>query len=119
MGSRSGSLRQAGFGEGDHHRHGRDPVILSWATVHTVYTLRYARLYYAAGGGIDFHEDRPPVRRLRVPRLHDRHDLSGLRHHDASRTIRRTVLYHAYTSYIFGTVVVAMTINVVASLLNR
>ena len=36
----------------------------------------------------------------------------------ASRTIRRTVLYHAYMSYIFGTVV-AMTINVVASLLNR
>jgi len=35
------------------------------------------------------------------------------------RTIRRTVLYHAYMSYIFGTVVVAMTINVVASLLNR
>jgi uncharacterized membrane protein len=29
------------------------------------------------------------------------------------------VLYHAYMSYIFGTVVVAMTINVVASLLNR
>jgi uncharacterized membrane protein len=26
-------------------------VILSWATVHTVFTLRYARLYYAAGGG--------------------------------------------------------------------
>ena len=37
----------------------------------------------------------------------------------ASRTIRRTVLYHAYMSYMFGTVVVAMTINVVASLLNR
>jgi len=26
-------------------------VILSWATVHTVFTLRYARLYYAGGGG--------------------------------------------------------------------
>jgi uncharacterized membrane protein len=36
-----------------------------------------------------------------------------------SGTIRRTALLHAYMSYIFGTVVVAMTINVVASLLNR
>ena len=35
-------------------------VILSWATVHTVFTLRYARLYYAGGGGIDFNDDRDP-----------------------------------------------------------
>lgn len=28
-------------------------VILSWATVHTVFTLRYARLFYAERGGID------------------------------------------------------------------
>lgn len=36
-------------------------VILSWATVHTVFTLRYARLFYAGGGGIDFNEDRAPT----------------------------------------------------------
>lgn len=36
-------------------------VILSWATVHKVFTLRYARLYYASGGGIDFHEERAPA----------------------------------------------------------
>jgi len=58
-------------------------VTLSWATVHTVFTLRYARLYYAAGGGIDFHEDRPPAYGdFAYPGLHDRDDLSGLRHHD-------------------------------------
>ena len=95
-------------------------VTLSWATVHTVFTLRYARLYYAAGGGIDFHEDRPPAYgdfaylAFTIGMTYQVSDTTT-----ASRTIRRTVLYHAYMSYIFGTVVVAMTINVVASLLNR
>ena len=95
-------------------------VTLSWATVHTVFTLRYARLYYAAGGGIDFHEERPPAYgdfaylAFTIGMTYQVSDTTT-----ASRTIRRTVLYHAYMSYIFGTVVVAMTINVVASLLNR
>jgi uncharacterized membrane protein len=95
-------------------------VTLSWATVHTVFTLRYARLYYAAGGGIDFHEDGPPAYgdfaylAFTIGMTYQVSDTTT-----ASRTIRRTVLYHAYMSYIFGTVVVAMTINVVASLLNR
>ena len=37
-------------------------VALSWALVHTVFTLRYARAYYGAPvGGIDFNEDDPPT----------------------------------------------------------
>lgn len=36
-------------------------VLLSWATVHSVFTLRYASLYYTTGGGIDFNEDRLPT----------------------------------------------------------
>lgn len=36
----------------------------------------------------------------------------------ASKAIRRTALRHAYMSYLFGTVVVAMTINVVSGLFN-
>jgi len=35
-------------------------VALSWLSVHAVYTLRYADLYYAAEGGIGFHHDRAP-----------------------------------------------------------
>ena len=95
-------------------------VILSWATVHTVFTLRYARLYYAGGGGVDFHEDRSPTYgdfaylAFTIGMTYQVSDTSI-----ASRTIRRTALHHAWMSYLFGTVVVAMTINVVAGLFNR
>lgn len=35
-------------------------VFLAWSSLHTVYALRYARLYYSPPvGGIDFHGDYP------------------------------------------------------------
>jgi uncharacterized membrane protein len=37
-------------------------VLVSWTVIHTLYTLRYARLYFTAGdeGGIDFGSDDRP-----------------------------------------------------------
>jgi hypothetical protein len=36
-------------------------VAVAWISVHTVYILRYARLYHSPPeGGIDFHDDTPP-----------------------------------------------------------
>ncbi|MGH9279078.1 MAG: DUF1345 domain-containing protein, partial [Acidimicrobiales bacterium] len=35
-------------------------IVLAWAVVHSVYTLRYARLYYQEGGGIDFSQAADP-----------------------------------------------------------
>jgi uncharacterized membrane protein len=36
-------------------------VVLSWTVVHTVYTSRYARLYYSGpNGGINFNQQTPP-----------------------------------------------------------
>jgi uncharacterized membrane protein len=96
-------------------------VILSWATVHTVFTLRYARLYYGAGGGgIDFNGDRAPTYTdfaylaFTIGMTYQVSDTSI-----GSKAVRRTALHHAYMSYLFGTVVVAMTINVVAGLFRR
>jgi uncharacterized membrane protein len=95
-------------------------VILSWATVHTVFTLRYARLYYGGGGGIDFNGDRAPTYTdfaylaFTIGMTYQVSDTSI-----ASKAIRRTALRHAYMSYLFGIVVVAMTINVVSGLFNR
>jgi len=37
-------------------------VVLSWFAVHTLFMLRYARLYYLdSAGGIDFNQDEKPV----------------------------------------------------------
>ena len=37
-------------------------MILSWATVHTVFTLRYTRSHYQSPeGGVDFNEKDPPA----------------------------------------------------------
>lgn len=100
-------------------------VALAWASVHTVYVLRYAGLYYEPHDPpidvIDFNDEgyRP-----------DYHDFAylavtiGMTYQVSDTTlktqeIRRTALRHALLSYVFGTVIVAVTINVVASLLNR
>jgi uncharacterized membrane protein len=95
-------------------------VILSWAMVHVIFTLRYAHLYYSAGGGINFHCDAEP----------DYHDFAyvaftiGMTFQVSdtdlsAKSIRRTALRHALLSYLFGVVVIAMAINGVAGLLNR
>jgi uncharacterized membrane protein len=98
-------------------------VVLSWLAVHTVFTLRYARQYYAEnageGGGIDFHGTEPPDYRdfayiaFTLGMTYQVSDTDV-----GSREIRRTVLRHALISYVFGVSVVAVVVNVVASLLT-
>jgi uncharacterized membrane protein len=94
-------------------------IMLSWAVVNTVYALRYADLYYSQGGGIDFNEAGDPDYRdflymtVTIGMTYQISD-TGL----SSKSIRRTVTGHALLSYLFGTGVVAVMINVVASLLR-
>jgi uncharacterized membrane protein len=95
-------------------------VVLSWAAVHVVFTLRYARLYYAQGGGIDFHSDVAPDFRdflyiaLTIGMTFQVSDTDL-----NAKAIRMTALRHALLSYLFGVVVVATTINVIATLLTK
>jgi uncharacterized membrane protein len=95
-------------------------VILSWGAVHTVFMLRYARLYFAGGGGIDFNDDHPPnyldfaYVAFTIGMTYQVSDTNL-----TEKLIRRTALRHALLSYVFGIGVVAMLINVVAGLLNR
>ena len=95
-------------------------VVLSWASVHTVFTLRYARLYYSGGGGIDFHVDKLPdfgdfaYVALTIGMTFQVSDTDL-----TAKPIRMAALRHALLSYLFGVAVVAMTINVVASLLAK
>jgi uncharacterized membrane protein len=94
-------------------------VFLAWGVVQTVFMLRYARVYYGGSRGIDFNEkDEPDFRdfaylALTVGMTYQVSD-TNLR----AKPVRRTVTRHALLSYLFGTVVVAMMINVVASLLR-
>ena len=95
-------------------------VALSWAMVHTVFTLRYARTYYSkTQGGIDFNESDPPTYldfaylALTIGMTFQVSDTNL-----TSKAIRRIALAHAAFSYLFGAVIVALVINVVASLLN-
>ena len=58
-------------------------VFLSWFTVHTLFVLRYARLYYSdVPGGIDFPntDDPPDYMDFVYVVVHDRNDVSGVRH---------------------------------------
>ena len=94
-------------------------VALAWSSVHTVYALRYARLYYTPpDGGIDFHGERPDYADFAYLGLTigmtfqvSDTDLVGKR-------VRRTALRHALTSYVFGTVIIAITVSSVAALLG-
>jgi len=95
-------------------------VAFSWLAVHTVFTLRYAHLYYREGGGIDFHaNDRPAYRDFAYVAftLGMTYQVSDT--NLTSNVIRAAALRHALLSYVFGITVIAMTINVVASLIRR
>jgi uncharacterized membrane protein len=92
-------------------------VVLSWAVVHLVYMLRYAHMYYSHGGGVDFNDDRQPDYRdfaylaltLGMTFQVSDTDLTN-------KIIRQTATRHALLSYLFGAVVIALVINVVAGL---
>jgi uncharacterized membrane protein len=94
-------------------------VALGWAAIHMVFTLIRPPLLHTA-----HRRDRLSRRATRLSRcvlhsLHHRYDLSGLRHGGEPKEIRHTVIRHALMSFLFGTMIIAVTINVVANLLNR
>jgi uncharacterized membrane protein len=93
---------------------------LAGTSIHTVYVLRYARLYYSPpDGGIDFHGETPDYLDFAYLALTigmcfqvSDTDLTGKR-------VRRVALHHALLSYVFGTVIVAVTVNLIATLLGH
>jgi uncharacterized membrane protein len=94
-------------------------VVISWATVHSVYMLRYAREFYNDKESIDFNSKQPP-------RYSDFAYLSftvGMTFQVSdtsirSNKIRRLILHHSLLSYLFGTVIVAVSINIIAGLVK-
>jgi uncharacterized membrane protein len=97
-------------------------VALSWGVVQTVFALRYAHEYYTPPvGGIDFKT---------ADELPDYQDFGyvaftvGMTFQVSdtdiqARRTRRTVMRHALLAYLFGAVILAVVVNVIASLLNN
>ncbi|VXB18137.1 DUF1345 domain-containing protein [Aeromicrobium sp. 9AM] len=94
-------------------------VALSWLLIHTLFTLRYASQYYfGEPGGIDFNNKDEQPRYVDFAyvafslgmtfQISDTNLLTS--------AFRATALRHALLSYVFGTVVVATTINLAVSL---
>ena len=94
-------------------------VALSWILLHTLFTLRYARLYYGGTheGGIDFNQADPPrysdfaYFAFTLGMTFQVSDTSITDH-----TIRATALRHSLLSFVFGSVILATTVNLVAGL---
>ncbi|WP_346233135.1 DUF1345 domain-containing protein [Parafrigoribacterium mesophilum] len=93
-------------------------VALSWLLVHTLFTLRYARLYYRGDvGGINFNQAQPPqysdfaYLAFTLGMTFQVSDTNIETH-----AIRSTALRHALLSFVFGSVILATVINLVAGL---
>jgi uncharacterized membrane protein len=86
--------------------------------LHTVYTLRYARLYYSDPvGGIDFNsDDRPSYFDFAYVAFGIGMAFQVADTNIQTTRIRRVVLRHALLSFVFATLIVAVTVNLVAGL---
>jgi uncharacterized membrane protein len=94
-------------------------IAVSWLTVHTIFTLRYTELYYNEPvGGVDFNE--PGL----LPTYRDFAYLAftvGMTFQVSdtemtSSDVRHTVLRHGLLSYLFGALILAAAVNIIASL---
>ena len=98
-------------------------VVFSWSLVHTLFALRYAHIYYGAGevhgtphGGLEFPGDHVPdfmdfaYYSFVVGMTAQVSDVQV-----SSRVLRRLTLLHGVISFAFNTVILALTINALAT----
>ncbi len=98
-------------------------VALSWAFTHTVFTLHYANVYYRPDedgpGGLLFPGEREPDYRdflyysFVIGCASQTADVATV-----SRAMRHLTMVHGIVSFAFNTAILALTINVGASLLS-
>ncbi|QJD78864.1 DUF1345 domain-containing protein [Spirosoma rhododendri] len=101
-------------------------VACSWTLVHTVFTLRYAHLYYGDStnpkkrpAGLDFpNEDEPDYLDFAyfsfvVGMTSQVSDVAV-----SSKSQRRTALLHGVLSFVFNAIIIALTISGVSGLMN-
>ncbi|WP_329089514.1 DUF1345 domain-containing protein [Actinomadura citrea] len=95
-------------------------VFMSWAMLHQLYAIRYAHLYYGEpSGGIDFNSDEQPAYRDFLYFSYNLGMTYQVSDTDVSSTlIRSVVLRHTLLSYVFGTVILAATVNLVMGMIS-
>ena len=99
-------------------------IMLSWTFTHMIFTLHYANIYYRPHkdghpGGLEFAGNRPPDYRdfiyysFVIGCTAQTADVNTV-----SPSMRRTTLIHGVISFAFNTAILALMVNVGASLLN-
>jgi uncharacterized membrane protein len=98
-------------------------VVLSWTFIHTIFALHYAHQFYGSGAhknGLSFPGDGAPDywdfvyfsfvigMTFQVSDVQVTH-----------KTVRRTVVAHGALSFFFTTAVVAMAVNIAASIIQK
>ena len=94
-------------------------AILSWCLVNTVFALKYARLYYfeEEEAAIDFKQREPPAYSdFAYLAFTVGMSFAVSETEPTSTRLRRVALGHALLSYVFGTGVLAVAINLVTNL---
>jgi uncharacterized membrane protein len=93
-------------------------VVLSWALVNTVFALKYARLYYLdEDGGMEFTGGQPPAYSdFAYVAFTVGMTFAVAETAPATAQIRKVALGHALLSYLFGTGILAVAINLVTNL---
>ncbi|MGV8877556.1 MAG: DUF1345 domain-containing protein [Sphingobacteriaceae bacterium] len=105
-------------------------VISSWCLVHTVFTLRYAHFFYGnipddkdkktkPGGLIFPEEDEPDYLDFTYFSFVIGMTFQVSDVQITSKRIRRLALMHGILSFAFNTIIVALTINVIAGLIQK
>lgn len=95
-------------------------LLLTWALIHTLYTLRYTSMYYADPvGGIEFGGDEQP----RYADFAYVAFTMGMTYQVSdtnltTSTMRRTALGHTLLAFFFTTLLLGATINLLAGLIS-
>ena len=91
----------------------------AWTVVHTMFMLRYAHRYYDDNGGFNFPDDEALTYldfayvAFTIGMTFQVSDTDV-----TTRNMRGLLLRHAALSYVFGTAIVGLTINVLGGLLG-
>jgi uncharacterized membrane protein len=106
-------------------------VIISWWLVHTIFTLRYAHMYYATDPDDD--KKKKPIGGLEFPGDEKEPDYLDFVYFSfvvgmtfqvsdveiSSRQIRRLAWMHGLIAFAFNTAIVALSINVISGLVAK